>query len=68
MDAKPIVHCLVARPVSDLIWGVPQRTSLARAAKLKLRGWIIVGPDPEDMWALTAWEKRQERYAAWPFS
>lgn len=62
----PIVHVLVARP---LPWGAGRVlrmmvVDLETAAWMKDEGWWVVGPDLEDVDALSQWERSQDALAA----
>ena len=61
MPERPIVRCLVARPLRDGDVSRPKLVSLAEAYIHMRRGWFVVGPDPDDIGALAAWEREQAR-------
>jgi hypothetical protein len=66
-DGRPVVRCFAARSLTPTRWTKPRIVSLKRALVLKEGGWIIVGPDPNDLIDLATWEKQQDRQAEWPF-
>ena len=58
MEPKPIVHCFAAYTLEDgEVWGTVHRVSLETAAWMQHVGYVIIGPDPHDMIALTKWER-----------
>ena len=58
---RPIVHCLSVPIMRDgRIRGKVLRVSLETAEwLLHEHGWAVVGPDPEEMNDLAAWEREQ---------
>lgn len=58
MTTKPIVRALIARKLANGRYGKSRLVSLG-TAYLALRSWIyaVVGPDPDDLAALAAWER-----------
>jgi hypothetical protein len=59
-NERPIVHCFAAFQHEDgLVWGTVHRVSLETADWMRSIGYVIVGPDPHDMIALTLWEKER---------
>jgi len=59
MDDRPVIHCLVARPLRDGSLSRTKLVSLAEAYVHMRCGWLVVGPDPGDVEALEAWQRRQ---------
>lgn len=59
-DPKPVIHCFAARAGQ---WahsgGMIHCVSLETAEWMRQIGYIIVGPDPNDMIDLALWEKAQ---------
>lgn len=54
---KPVVHCLIARDLGKGRIGRSRRVSLATAYFAMKAGWVVVGPDPEDVEVLAVWER-----------
>ena len=59
---KPAVRCLIARKLDPAARTVGRsRLVSLQTAYIALRsgGWVAIGPDPEDMETLAAWERDQ---------
>ncbi len=60
MGTKPIVKCLIARKLSNGSFGKSRIVSLGAAyLAMKSGAFAVVGPDPDDVLALAAWERMQ---------
>lgn len=59
MDDRPVLRCFVSLPIGDDPdeWTEPALVSLALAEELQQRGYIIVGPDPQDERDLAIYER-----------
>lgn len=68
MSDRPILHCLVAPPLSDgRVKGNPMLVSLVTAEWLVNEfGWAMIGPDPVDEIDLATWEREQVAVHKWP--
>lgn len=60
MTIKPVVKCLIARPLNGGGFGKSRLVSLSTAYLAMRAGWPVVGPDPDDVAALATWEREQE--------
>ena len=54
---KPILHCLVSLPITDTLFTAPALVSLELALEFKEKGYMVVGPDPQDEQDLANWER-----------
>lgn len=62
MDAstKPVVRALIARKLANGRFGKSRIVSLATAyIAMQSGAFAVIGPDPEDMERLAAWERIQ---------
>jgi hypothetical protein len=57
IDARPVVRCLIARPLQNGGIGKSRIVRLSTAFLAMKAGFHVVGPDPDDMAALEAWER-----------
>lgn len=57
---RPKIRCLIARPLHSGGFGKSRIVSLAAAYLAQRAGYVVVGPDPEDLQLLAAWERQQE--------
>jgi hypothetical protein len=60
MTERPIVKCLVARPLSNGHIGRSRLVSLSTALLALRAGWHVVGPDPDDLVRLAEWERENQ--------
>jgi hypothetical protein len=58
-DPRPCVRCLIARPLSNGGIGKSRMVRLSTAYLAMQAGFWVVGPDPQDLDDLAAWERRQ---------
>lgn len=60
-DERPVLRCFVSFPIQpDPDWWTdPALVSLELALELKRRGYLVIGPDPEDEQMLAAYERIQ---------
>lgn len=54
---RPVVHALIAKDLGDGRVGRTRRVSLATAYLAMKAGWLVLGPDPEDLETLALWER-----------
>ena len=59
MTERPVVRCLIARPLKDGKIGRSRLVRLSTALLALRAGWHVVGPDPDDMAALAKWERER---------
>ena len=59
---RPIVKCLIARPLKNGGIGRSRLVSLSTAYLALKAGFHVVGPDPDDLCALAAWERAQQPF------
>jgi hypothetical protein len=58
MRDKPVIYCFAAYVYADgRIWGDVHRVSLETADWMRGLGYVIVGPDPENLCDLARWER-----------
>lgn len=60
-DERPTLWCFVSYPIEPHPdwWTGPALVSLTVAEELKQRGYIVVGPDPQDELDLAMYERLQ---------
>lgn len=59
---KPVLHCLVALELREGVFTDPARVSLELALEFKRKGYMVVGPDPDDEQDLATWERANPWY------
>lgn len=57
IDPRPVVRCLIARPLKNGGIGKSRMVRLSTALLAMRAGFYVVGPDPDDVAALAAWER-----------
>jgi hypothetical protein len=62
---RPIVHCLVARPIGGGEITRTLRVPLSSVPSYVKAGWNAVGPDPGDISALAKWEREHGNTPGW---
>jgi hypothetical protein len=62
---RPIVHCLVARPIGGGEITRTLRVPLSMVPDYVKAGWHAVGPDPGDMETLALWVSEHEKRPGW---
>jgi hypothetical protein len=62
---RPIVWCLVARPLGGGEITRTTRVHLSSVPDYVKAGWYAVGPDPSDMEALAKWEREHGNTPGW---
>lgn len=60
MTPRPQVRCLIARPLKRGGYGRSRLVSLSTAYLALKAGFVVLGPDPEDLEALAKWEREQQ--------
>lgn len=60
MTTKPVVTCIIARPLANGGIGKSRIVSLATAYLALRAGFAVVGPDPQTVEALATWQREQE--------
>lgn len=55
MDEKPTIRCLIGRPKADGGVRSIRLVSLAAAFLAMHEGWIVIGPDPQDLQRYEQW-------------
>lgn len=60
-EERPVLFCFVSYPIEPDPdwWTEPALVPLTSAEELKQRGWIVVGPDPQDERDLAMYERLQ---------
>lgn len=56
---RPELRCFVAFPIAGDVFSDPALVSLETAADLRAKGYLVVGPDPQDEIDLATWERAQ---------
>lgn len=58
-DSRPVVRCFIAKAIPGSYGDVERSriVQLSTALAAMEAGWIVVGPDPQDMEKLAAWER-----------
>lgn len=59
MTTKPVIRCLIWRPLRNGGVGKSRLVPLSTAYLAMRAGWPVVGPDPQDVEALATWEREQ---------
>jgi hypothetical protein len=62
---RPVLHCLVARPLAGGEITRTTRVPLSSAIDYFKAGWFVVGPDPSDEIALAKWEREHGNQPGW---
>ncbi len=58
-DDKPTLRCLVAFPLTADVFSSPAVVSVETSLELHPKGYMVVGPDPEDEEAYATWQRAQ---------
>jgi hypothetical protein len=64
MTTRPVVKCLIARPLKNGGIGKSRLVSLSTAYLALKANFHVVGPDPDDLAALAKWEREQQPFNA----
>lgn len=56
-EPRPVLRCLIARPLSNGGIGKSRIVRLSTAFLAMKSGFLVVGPDPDDLDALATWER-----------
>lgn len=56
---KPTLRCLVAFPLCADVFSEPAVVSVELAVELHARGYMVLGPDPEDEGEYARWLQAQ---------
>jgi hypothetical protein len=54
---RPVVRCLIARPLENGGIGKSRIVPISTALLAMKAGFYVVGPDPDDVKALAAWDR-----------
>jgi hypothetical protein len=62
IDPRPVVRCIIARPLSNGGIGKSKIVRLSTALLAMRAGFFVVGPDPDDLAALEKWTREREPF------
>jgi hypothetical protein len=65
IHARPILWCLVARPLGGGEITRTARVPLSSALEYFKAGWYVVGPDPSSEIELAKWEREHAQHPGW---
>lgn len=62
---RPALHCFVAYPITSELFTEPALVSLDVAYEMREKGYVVVGPDPQDEIDLASFERSQRVTKKW---